>query len=273
MQPPNTRRTNVPTAPAPAPQQPGPDTLKVRGRLRGVWLALGLAAAVGCVVVGLYGDTPEDTLGSQQIFLSLFLFLAALSVVAAVRSFGRGLDADGNGVVVRNMFRATSIPWHELAAIEFKGVDSEAISDMYYQLIFQRHDGSRVTADAPGGGARPGEYLFELRERLLAMRSAALGYRQRGEDREGDREDSWPAYPAESHVQGAATGQPKRRSRTVRDWLLLAFLGAFVVLTGLPAFLIVVLDALPLIGDWLTDHVPFWDEVTDFYDWLFSYAS
>jgi hypothetical protein len=37
--------------------------------------------------------------------------------------------------------------------------------------------------------------------------------------------------------------------------------------------LIVVLDALPLIGDWLTDHVPFWDEVTDFYDWLFSYAS
>jgi len=177
MQPPNTRRTNVPTAPAPAPQQPGPDTLKVRGRLRGVWLALGLAAAVGCVVVGLYGDTPEDTLGSQQIFLSLFLFLAALSVVAAVRSFGRGLDADGNGVVVRNMFRATSIPWHELAAIEFKGVDSEAISDMYYQLIFQRHDGSRVTAEAPGGGARPGEYLFELRERLLAMRSAALGYR------------------------------------------------------------------------------------------------
>jgi hypothetical protein len=27
------------------------------------------------------------------------------------------------------------------------------------------------------------------------MRSAALGYRQRGEDQEGDREDSWPAYP------------------------------------------------------------------------------
>ena len=25
--------------------------------------------------------------------------------------------------------------------------------------------------------------------------------------------------------------------------------------------------------DWLTDHVPFWDEVTDFYDWLFSHAS
>ena len=34
-----------------------------------------------------------------------------------------------------------------------------------------------------------------------------------------------------------------------------------------------VLDARPLVGDWLTDHVPFWDEVTDFYDWLFSHAS
>ena len=31
--------------PAPAPQQPGLDTLKVRGRLRGVWLALWLAGA------------------------------------------------------------------------------------------------------------------------------------------------------------------------------------------------------------------------------------
>jgi len=76
-------------------------------------------------------------------------------------------------VVVRNALWAISIPWRELAAIEFKGVDSVAISDMYCQLVFQRHDGSRVTAEAPGGGARPGEYLFELRERLLAMRYAA----------------------------------------------------------------------------------------------------
>jgi hypothetical protein len=56
-----------------------PDTMKVRGRFRGVWLALWLAGAAGCVLVGLYGDSPEDTLGSHQIFLSLFLFLAALS--------------------------------------------------------------------------------------------------------------------------------------------------------------------------------------------------
>jgi hypothetical protein len=38
--------------PAPAPQQPDPDTLKVRGRLRGVWLALWLAGAAGGVTRG-----------------------------------------------------------------------------------------------------------------------------------------------------------------------------------------------------------------------------
>jgi hypothetical protein len=51
-----------------------PDTMKVRGRLRAVWLALLLAAAAGWVAVGVYGGTPEDTLGSHRIFLSLFLF-------------------------------------------------------------------------------------------------------------------------------------------------------------------------------------------------------
>jgi hypothetical protein len=83
------------------------------------------------------------------------------------------------------------------------------------------------------------------------MRSAALGYRPRGEDQEGDREDSWPAYPAESHVEVAATGQPKRWSGTVREWLLLAFVGVFILFAGLPAMLILVADELPLVGDWL----------------------
>jgi Septum formation/Bacterial PH domain len=160
--------------------------MKVRGRLRGVWLALWLAGAAGCVAVGLYGDTPEDTLGSHRLFLSLFLFLAALSVGIAVRGFGRGLDADGNGVVVRNTLRARPIPWSDLAAIEFKGVDSVAIKNMYYKLVFQRHDGSRVTAEAPGGGIDPGEYLSELRERLVAMRDAALEYPHAPADRPSD---------------------------------------------------------------------------------------
>ena len=265
---------------APAPQQPGLDTLRVRGRLRGVWLALWLAGAGGCVVVGVYGDTPgpESTPlpGSHVWWLPLFLFLAAVAVGGAVRSFGRGLDADADGVVVRNMFRAFSIPWRDLAAIEFQGLgggtgepwkDPEVwdISGWYYKLVFQRQDGSRVTAEAPAGrGTGPGEYLFELRERLLAMRSAA------DEDQEGDREDSWPAYPAESHAQVAATDQPKRRSQTVRDWLGLAVFVVSVVLFGLPGFLILVLDLSA--GDWLTVHLPFWDEVSGFYDWLWSYA-
>src|SRR4029453_16594638 len=92
--------------PAPAPQQPGPDTLKVRGRLRAAGLALWLAGAAGCGAIGLYGDTTEGTLGSHGIFLALFLFLGGVVVVVGVRAVGRGLDVDGDGVVVRNTLRA-----------------------------------------------------------------------------------------------------------------------------------------------------------------------
>ncbi|HKN42551.1 MAG TPA: septum formation family protein [Propionibacteriaceae bacterium] len=207
----------------PAPDARPPDTMKVRGRLRAVWLLLWLAAAAGCVLVGVYEGVYEDT-PNHVWWLPLFLFLAAVAVVLGVRGFGQGLDVDGNGVVVRTMIRARPIPWRELAAIEFKGVDSEAMSNMYYTLVFQRHDGSRVTAEAPGGGIEPGEYLFELRERLLAMRSAALGYRQRGEDHEGDREDSWPTCPdapADRPSEAAGTDDevaiPATRSR-VKRW-------------------------------------------------------
>jgi hypothetical protein len=185
--------------------------MKVRGRLRGVWLALWLAGAAGCIAVGVYGDTPEPEStplpGSHAWWLPLFLFLAAVSVVVAVRSFGRGLDADSNGVVVRNMLRTRPIPWRELAAIEFKGVDSESISNMYYTLVFQRQDGSRVTAEAPGGGIGPGEYLCELRERLLAMRDAALGNPDAPADRPSDAastDESSPTTPTDTPPTTAA---------------------------------------------------------------------
>jgi hypothetical protein len=188
----------------PAASARPPNTMKVRGQFRALWMALWLAGAAGCVAFGIYGDSPEDTLGSHQIFLSLFLFLAAMSVLVAVRSFGRGIDADGNGVVVRNTLRARPIPWSDLAAIEFKGVDSEAITNMYYLLVFQRHDGSRVTAEAPGGGIDPGGYLFELRDRLLAMRSAALGDPPPSADRPSDAastdEEAAPAAEPPSWV-------------------------------------------------------------------------
>jgi hypothetical protein len=208
------------------------DTMKVRARLRGVWLALWLAGAAGCVALGLYGDTPESP--HEWWWLLLFLLLAAVSVGVAVRGFGRGLDADGNGVVVRNTLRARPIPWSDLTAIEFKGVDSEAITNMYYQLVFQRHDGSRVTAEAPGGGIDPGEYLFELRDRLLAMRSAALGYPHPPADRPSDAASTdaeaalesvsdepakdWATYPSQDQRDAGEEPLPVPARRRVKRW-------------------------------------------------------
>ena len=206
--------------------------MKVRGRLRAVWLALWLAGAAGCVALGIYGDTPESP--HEWWWLPLFLLLAAVSVGVAVRGFGRGLDADGNGVVVRNTLRARPIPWSDLAAIDFKGVDSEAITNMYYQLVFQRHDGSRVTAEAPGGGIDPGGYLFELRDRLLAMRSAALGYPHPPADRPSDAASTdaeaalesvsgepagdWATYPSQDQRDAGQEPLPVPARRRVKRW-------------------------------------------------------
>jgi hypothetical protein len=160
-----------------------PDTIKVRGRLRVVWLVLWLAAAAMYGAIGVYAvyAEGESASWSDRLFRACFLVLAVVHVVGGVRSFGRGLDADGNGVVVRNMLvpglgdsiplqlrRPISIPWRDLAAIEF-----EVAHEDTYRLVFQRRDGSRVAAQVPGGGIQPGQYLFELRERLLAMRDAA----------------------------------------------------------------------------------------------------
>jgi hypothetical protein len=41
-------------------------------------------------------------------------------------------------------------------------------------------------------------------------------------------------------------------------------------LFGLQVIFILVLDALA--GDWLIDHVPFWDELIGFYDWLWQHS-
>ena len=263
------------------------DTMKVRGRLRGLWLALWLAGAAGSVLVGLYGD--------RAWWLALFLFLAALSVVVAVRGFGRGLDADSNGVVVRNMLRARPIPWRDLAAIEFKGVSSEALEDMYYILVFERYDGSRVTAEAPGGGTRPGEYLFELRERLFGMRSAALGYPQAPADQAsdagstdaeaaleslsaesardwatyssqdhadaGEPAEDWATYPSQDHADAGEEPVPASARSRVKRWggvvvsVAVALAIAFVPLPDLGSLLWKVgrvfhVDVMPLRVYW-----------------------
>lgn len=46
------------TSDGPAAQLP--DTVKVRGRLRAVWLPLWLAGAAGCVLFGVYEGIYED---------------------------------------------------------------------------------------------------------------------------------------------------------------------------------------------------------------------
>ena len=213
--------------------------------------------------VGFPSDPEYDDVG-MSLFAPACFVLAPMAIIAAVRASLGGIHADDNGIRIVNLFRTRRLTWDQVREIDFNesGWDAAGHNAIEWTLAFRTTTGQSVGSQFPRGD-KDG-VVGAARTTLLRMQAAAL------EASESDvGKDSWPAYPADSHVQGAATGQPKRRSRTMGDWLQLAFFVVFVVVFGLPAFLIVVLDALPLVGDWLTAHVPFWDEVTDFYDWLF----
>ena len=149
--------------------RPLPEVLVAKGRARYGWLLVWLVIALLFIV-----PTYTDYVGGYTSFLDFGSITGAVALICgtvSVRGFQRGIRADENGITVVNFLRRIAIPWHELRDIGFKQVDSEAVAAMYHTLVFTVAD-RKVTAQAPGGGNQPGEYLYELRETLLAMRAA-----------------------------------------------------------------------------------------------------
>jgi hypothetical protein len=170
-----------------------------------------------------------------------------MAIIAAVRAPLGGILADDNGIRVVNLFRTRRLARNRLQRVGMgRGWTQSHRVDT--GLPDDHGPVCRLAISSRGQG----QCRWRGADNALRMQAAAL---EAGESHVG-RHSGEPT--------SVVTDQPKRRSRTVRDWLLLAFVGVRIALTGLPAFLIVVLDALPLGGDWLTGHVPFWDEVTDF---------
>ncbi len=145
--------------------------LAVHGRTRWWTTSSGLLVALA---YGAMFWWTSFVLGAHSPTRWAWTALAVLTLVVSVRNFRRGVKADGRGITVRNLIRRYEIAWSDLSGIDFKQVDTPAISAVFYRLVFLRRDGSRVTADAPGGGKEPGETLFVLRDRLLDMQRAAL---------------------------------------------------------------------------------------------------
>jgi Bacterial PH domain len=159
----------------------------------------------------------------------------------------RRVEVTEQNVTVVNVFSRHEVPWSELTDIEIDIEKNDDGTDYYLAFITPHR---RIRADMPYDN---GDELSKVRARILEAREPL-------------------AHHSGGWVPQRADDQPERRTRTVRDWLLLALVGAVVFFFGLPFIFVLVLDAVPLTGDWLTDHVPFWDELTDFYDWILRHA-
>ena len=161
------------------------------------------------------------------------------------------MEVTEQSITVVKIFSRDEIPWSELTEIE---IDYEIVDDaMEYYLEF-------VTR-APIRGSRrirPGA-IYTTRDEAEKVRARILR----------TREPLTNDVASDAHA--VATEDAGGRRRTLGEWLVLALVVASAFLFGFGIILIFVLDALA--GDWLIDHVPFWDELIGFYVWLGSWAS
>jgi len=223
---------------------------------RVVGYPIGLALLVAAFFI------PDDRAG-------LRLFAAVVGPGFLIWSWShdrRHVEVTEQKLTVVNTFSRHEVPCTELTDIEIdreRNFDNPRGPDEFYLALVI--PGRRIRADIP----YLDEYeLTKVRARILRAREVS-------------------ANEARPDAQAAATGQPERaisidRStrrgrraaagttgrphRTVGDWLQLALLVAVVFVIGLPAISILVLDALA--AGWLIGHLPFWDELIGFYDWL-----
>ena len=209
----------------------------------------------------LFPSDPQYDEVGMSVFATACFVLAPMAIIAAVRATLAGIHADDNGIRIVNLFRTRRLTWDQVREIDFNesGWDATGQNPIEWTLAFRTTTGQSVGSQFPCGD-KDG-VVGAARTTLLRMQAAALEASESDVGRHSGEPTS------------VVTDQPKRRSWTVRDWLQLALFGAIIVFTGLPAFLIVVLDDTPIVGAWLTGHVPFWDEVSAFYNWLFSLGS
>lgn len=175
----------------------------------------------------------------------------------------RRVEVTERNVTIVNIFSRHEVPWSELTDIEIDFEENDKGTDYYY-LAFVTPS-RRIRANMPYD---KGDELAKVRARILRAREPSANQAQSdGQAAVGAQLE----HPRRTVRQWLLLGgQLERPRRTVREWLELAFIAAFIVLLGLPVIFILVLDALA--GDWLIDHVSYWDELIGFYDWLWSMA-
>jgi hypothetical protein len=250
-------------------------------RSRNIARIIGYPAAFGLLAAAVFfpfGDTQERWIG--RFFCALFGLLILVWAWATDRR--RRIEVTEEHVTVVNSFSRYVVAWHELSDIEFEEIQTEGGWTAYYRLAFVTPS-RRIVAEAPAGSLpNPKDYarrahrgedgtqapaprsseLMKVRDRILRARELSLNEPQ-------------------SDVGQSDVGMTVEGAAVVADRLG-ARLSKFPRLKGGLAYTVVVLSAAftlvfvigPLItlvlelilGDWLADHVAFWDELFGFYE-------
>lgn len=174
----------------------------------------------------------------------------------------RRVEVTEENVTIVNILSRHEVPWSELTDIEIDFEENDKGTDYYY-LAFVTPS-RRIRANMPYAN---GDELSKVRARILRAREPSANQAQSDGRAAVGAQLERPRRTVRQLLAPGAQLEPKR---TVRQWLELAVMAGFIVLFGLPVIFILVLDALA--GDWLVDHVSYWDELVGFYDWLWSMA-
>jgi hypothetical protein len=223
----------------------------LHARSRKIARIIGYPAGLGLLAVAVvfpFGDTQDRwVVGTICALFGLITLLFTWSVDRR-----RRIEVTEWQVTVVNSFSRYVVAWQELSDIEFEEIQNQGGGTAYHRLAFVT-PGRRIVAEAPAGSERA---LMKVRDRILHARELSPKEQQ---------SDVGIA------VEGAAAVADRLGARLSKFPRLkegLIFTGAVLLLAvsfvfGIGALIIFVLDLI--LGDWLADHVAFWDELIGFF--------
>jgi hypothetical protein len=225
----------------------------LHARSRKIARIIGYPAGLGLLAAAVFfpfGDTQDRwVVGTICAFFGLLTLLFTWSVDRR-----RRIEVSEWQVTVVNSFSRYVVAWHELSDIEFERIENQGGGTAYHRLAFVT-PGRRIVAEAPAGSQR---VLMKVRDRILHARE--LSPKEQQSD-------------VGMSVEGAAAVADRLGARFPRLKVGLAFTvvvlsAAFTLVFVIGPLIILGLDLI--LGDWLLDHVAFWDELISFYDSVFG---
>ena len=236
----------------------------LHARSRNVASIIGYPVGGGLVLLAIAGiPWASGGTGDDWCLLVTFAGFGLFVLWGAWSTKRRRIEVTELTVTVVQPFSRYEMPWSALVDIELDNAMSNGGG--IYSLAFVTPT-DRIVAQVPAGGQR---VMTELRDRILRARDASIANQAQVGNELPTNDEVPPA--AEVAVKGPAAvgraiGDRRIGRSTVRDVFQWALIVALVFWVGLPVVFIYVLDGIA--GDWLTDHVAFWDELIGFYDWL-----